>query len=44
MPNGCLKLKLKTRNFKPGDVMEDDSYDLGLGVAPDIAKFIRLVY
>ena len=43
MPNGCLKLKLKTRNFKLNDAMEDDSYDLDLGVAPDIAKFIKLV-
>ena len=31
MSNGCLKLKLKTGNFKLGDIMEDDSYDLGLG-------------
>ena len=37
MPNGCLKLKLKTGNFKLGDIMEDDSYDLGLGVAPRTA-------
>jgi hypothetical protein len=40
MPYDCLKPKLKTRNFKLGDVMEDDSYDMDLGVAPDIAKFI----
>jgi hypothetical protein len=39
MPNGCLKLKLKTRNFKPDDIMEDDSYDMDLGVAPRTAIF-----
>lgn len=31
MPNGCLKFKLKTRNFKLDDIMEDDSYDMDLG-------------
>lgn len=39
MPNGCLKLKLKTRNFKLGDIMEDDSYDMDLGGAPQTAIF-----
>lgn len=38
MPNDCLKLKLKTGNFKLGDIMEDDSYDMDLGVAPRTAN------
>ena len=45
MPNGCLKLKLKTWNFKLGDIMEDDSYDMDLGGgSPNSQQQQKLMY